>query len=299
MIKDGTLVSSVQVQIPASAISMAKRSLSSADFEQFLTVKLYAIVYMSEGLKISGWMTLPDRGEKKLPAIVFNRGGSGQRAALTAVGAMAFIGLYSAWGYVGVASNYRGVGGSEGSEESWGEKDVVDALNLVPLLDSMPEVDSERLGVVGGSRGGLVTYLMLSKTSRFRAAICFGAPASIHIEKPSAYIRRTMAKHLPTNTVEQLEAEKRSVELWASTLPRSTPLLVLHGTGDRRVPPTHSLRLGFVLQKLEFPYKLVMYDNADHVLAGRRTESNAEMRWWMDHYVLNKSSPPKTGPHGA
>jgi len=73
----------------------------------------------------------------------------------------------------------------------------------------------------------------------------------------------------------------------------------LHGTGDRRVEAEHSLYLALELQRLEHPYKLIMYDNADHVLAGRRNESNADMRWWMDNYVRDRSPLPRTGPHGA
>jgi hypothetical protein len=42
-----------------------------------------------------------------------------------------------------------------------------------------------------------------------------------------------------------------------------------------------------------------MYDNADHVLAGRRNESNADIRDWLTHYVTNKSALPRVGPHGA
>jgi len=296
---NGTLVNSVQVAVPASAVSMAKRNLSTLDFQRFSAVTLHAITYMSDGLKINGWLTLPPASAELFPAIVFNRGGSGPRAALTAEGAMAFIGLYAAWGYVGVATNYRGVGGSEGAEESWGELDVQDALNLIPLLDSFPYVDKDRLGVVGGSRGGMVTYLMLKETNRFRAAVSIGAPASLHSDEHGTYIRKTMTKHLPPNSVEQTEAEKRSAELWVADLPTSTPLLVLHGTGDRRVSPAHSLQLASALQKIHFPYKLVMYDNADHVLAGRRKESNGDIRWWLDHYVSNKAPLPKSGPHGA
>jgi hypothetical protein len=42
-----------------------------------------------------------------------------------------------------------------------------------------------------------------------------------------------------------------------------------------------------------------MYDNADHVLAGRRNESNDDIRWWVDHYVRDRAPLPRTGPHGA
>ena len=144
-----------------------------------------------------------------------------------------------------------------------------------------------------------MTFMLLAKTTAFCAAVTFGAPTMIHNEPHSAYIRKSMMKHLPSNVIEQVEAEKRSVVLWTEKLSRTTPLLVLHGTGDRRVPAEHSIALASVLQTNHFPYKLVLYDNADHVLAGRRQESNSDIRWWVDHYVKNKAAVPRTGPHGA
>jgi dipeptidyl aminopeptidase/acylaminoacyl peptidase len=108
-----------------------------------------------------------------------------------------------------------------------------------------------------------------------------------------------MRKHLAPATIEQAEAERRSVLTFADRLCKTTPLLVMHGTGDRRVAAEHSIMLALELQRLQHPYKLVMYDNADHVLAGRRRESNADIRWWMDHYVRDKAPLPRTGPHGA
>jgi dipeptidyl aminopeptidase/acylaminoacyl peptidase len=61
----------------------------------------------------------------------------------------------------------------------------------------------------------------------------------------------------------------------------------------------HSFSLGIALQKSNHPYKLIMYENADHILAGRREESNQEIHKWMNRYVKEKKPLPKVGPHGA
>lgn len=295
---DGTLLSSEPVEIPRSSLSMARRSMTEGDYHRFASVTLHAITYASAGLRIRGFLALPPAGQPTYPALIFNRGGSGPKGALIPETAMPIIGLYASWGYVAIASNYRGTGGSDGPDE-WGAGDVDDAMNLIPLLDAMPYVDRDRIGIVGGSRGGMMTYMMLRRTQRLRAAVAFGAPSQIHAVEASAYIRRTMAKHLASDSNEQLEAERRSAVCWTSEMAPQTPLLILHGTGDRRVDPMHSLRLATELQQLHRPYKLIMYDNADHVLAGRRNESNNDIRWWADHYVRDRGPLPRTGPHGA
>lgn len=296
---DGTLLHSEHVAVPPSALSMARRALHGEDLARFEAVTLHSITYASDGLRIRGYLALPPGGQSTYPAIIFNRGGSGPRGALTPETAMPLIGLYASWGYVVVASNYRAIGGSEGMQEEWGAGDVRDALNLLPLLDALSYVDRDRIGLIGGSRGGMMAYMMLAHTERFRAAVTFGAPARINAVEHSTYIRKTMLKHLPPGSVEQYEAELRSAVLWTERMSPTTPLLVLHGTGDRRVDAEHSLYLTLELQRLHRPYKLIMYDNADHVLAGRRNESNADMRWWMDRYVRDKAPLPRTGPHGA
>lgn len=297
----GILLHVNQVPVPSTSVNMARRAMSADEFRTFSGVRLFEIAYRNDGLTIKGWLALPEIVTGQLPAIIFNRGGSGPRGALSDVGAMAYAGLYASWGYVGIASNYRGIGGSDGIEE-WGHGDVDDAMKLIHVLDSLDYVDTDRLGLVGGSRGGMMALMMLRRTQRFRAAVTFGAPTSLHTEPTKAYIRATMSKHLvhPISEAEvQAEAEKRSAVLWADSLCTTTPLLLQHGTGDRRVPPEHALLLALELQRQNHPYKLVMYDNADHVLAGRRKESTADKRWWLDTYVMNKAPLPKTGPHGA
>lgn len=296
---DGTLLHSNQIAIPPGALSMAKRAMKGDDFASYASVTLHEITYASSGLRIRGFLALPPGGQSSYPAIIFNRGGSGPRGALTPETAMPIIGLYASWGYVVVASNYRGVGGSDGDCEEWGSGDVEDAMNLLPLLDTLGYVDAQRIGLIGGSRGGMMAYMMLARTHRFRAAATFGAPSRIHLDEQGAYIRKSMVKHLPPGSVEQEEAKIRSALAWPEKLSPTTPLLVLHGTGDRRVKPDHSLYLALELQRLNRPYKLIMYDNADHVLSGRRQESNADIRWWINTYVRDSSPLPRSGPHGA
>ncbi len=294
---NGILLDSKRIEHPKSALSMAKRSMNAEEYARFAAVQMYEITYSSDGLLIKGFIALPAASEEKLPCIIFNRGGAGIRGALTPETLFGSAAIYASWGYVTLASQYRGQGGSEGEEE-WGGGDVNDVLNLIPLIRSLSYIDQDRLGIVGGSRGGMMALMILRQLSIFRAAVTICAPTAFHLDDHSSYIHSTFAKYIPQGTDIESEAKKRSASAWANELPDTTPLLVLHGTGDKRVSPIHSYHLGNALQKANKPYKLIMYDNADHVLAGRRQESNKDIRWWLDTYVKNKSPLPKVGPHG-
>lgn len=297
---NGTLIDSRPVALPEMTLSMARRSMRAEDFARYSAVQMHELTYWSEGLKIKAYLGLPpsEAQETQFPALVFNAGGTGERGALSAVTAAATVGLYASWGYVVVASQYRGRGGSEGTEE-WGAGDVDDAMNALLLLQSFGYVDTERIGLIGGSRGGMMALQMLTRTDIFKAAITFGAPTEFTELAEDSYILTTAKHFLPNHADIRSELAKRSVTQYTDKLCKTTPLLVLHGSGDRRVEPEHAYKLGLALQKTLHPYKLIIYDNADHVLAGRRDESNAEMRSWVDVYVKSRAALPRVGPHGA
>ena len=294
----GTLIDSRPVPVPETTINMARRSMAADDFARYAAVQLHELTYWSEGMRIKAYLGLPPADSVPMPALVFNPGGTGERGALSAITAAATVGLYASWGYVVIASQYRGRGGSEGTEE-WGAGDVDDAMNALVLLQTLEYVDKDRIGIIGGSRGGMMALQMLARTNVFKAAITFGAPTEFTELAEDSYILQTARRFLPEIANIREELAKRSVTHYADTLCKTTPLLVLHGSGDRRVEPEHAYKLGRALQKTLHPYKLIIYDNADHVLAGRRDESNADMRAWVDMYVKSRAPLPRVGPHGA
>jgi dipeptidyl aminopeptidase/acylaminoacyl peptidase len=300
MMFDGQLLEIHPEPIPKSMLNIQKRAMSSEEFLAFSSVQLFRIVYHHAGLRIAGFLALPpaQANTEKYPAIIFNRGGTGEKGALTPDSASMYAVMYASWGYVVAASNYRGCGGSEGKEE-WGGNDVLDAAALLPLLKSLEYVDHDRIGLIGGSRGGMMALMMLRTMSDFRAAITIGAPTTFDKIPKDSYIYKTFAQYQSSGSDMSREELKRSSEHFCNELCKTTPLLVLHGTGDKRVDPMHGYKLGMALQEAMHPYKLVMYENADHILAGRRQESNLEIRAWMDSYVLKKQALPKVGPHGA
>ena len=295
---NGTLIDSRLVPVPSSALNMARRNMTDDDFARYAAVQLHELTYWSEGLRIKAFLGLPAAEAPKMPALVFNAGGAGERGALTATTAAATVALYASWGYVVIASQYRGRGGSEGVEE-WGGGDVDDAMSALTLLQSLEYVDTERIGIIGGSRGGMMALQMLTRTTVFKAAITFGAPTDFTDLAEDSYILKTARHFIPDVASRREELALRSAALFAENICKTTPLLVLHGSGDRRVEAEHAYKLGLALQRSLHPYKLVVYDNADHVLAGRREESNAEMRAWVEMYVQRRAPLPRVGPHGA
>ncbi|MEP7127969.1 MAG: CocE/NonD family hydrolase, partial [Chitinophagales bacterium] len=166
--QDGKIISQTTYTIADSSIKKWEKNIP--DLQAIISsIDFFSITYLSDGLKVKGYLAVPKKAGK-YPAIIYNRGGNREFSALSDAQLIRFLALTASWGYVCIASQYRGNGGSEGKEE-FGGKDVNDILNLIPCLSAIDKADTSRIGMWGWSRGGMMTYLALTKTNKIKAAI--------------------------------------------------------------------------------------------------------------------------------
>lgn len=262
-------------------------------------VAVLSITYLSDGLRVKGYLAMPTAGEN-LPCLIYNRGGNREFGALTDEQAAQGLGKFASWGYVVVASQYRGSAGGEGMEE-FGGADVNDVLNLIPLLESLPGADASRIGMYGWSRGGMMTYLALTRTDRISAAVVGGGLVDLFdsMERRPEMETEVYSQLIPgyANNKEQ-ELRARSAIFWPEKLAGNTPILLLHGSADWRVHPTQSLRMASALYENKHPFRLVFFEGGDHGLSEYREEVDRLVKGWLDLYVRDQSSWPSLEPHG-
>ena len=302
--EDGTLVDRRAVDVSDEAIVEAfgeerLEAVRSTLEKVMQDVTLESITYMSDDLRVKGYIARPKQGTAH-PCVIFNRGGNRDFGALSDPRAGMILGRLAAHGYVAVASQYRGVAGGEGVEE-FGGAEIADVLNLVPVLESLPEADASRIGVYGWSRGGLMTYLALSRSDRFKAAIVGASVTDSFdsIERRPEMAERVYSELVPdwdTNRDAALEA--RSPILWADKLHKETPLLLLHGSSDWRVDPTQALRMAAALYEAKHPFRLVFFEGGDHGLSEYRDEVDRLVVEWLNRYVRDDMQWPSLEPHG-
>jgi len=79
---------------------------------------------------------------------------------------------------------------------------------------------------------------------------------------------------------------------------KKTPCLIMHGTADWRVSPDESYNMANAFQKEKIPYRLVMFEGADHGLTEFKEESYGMIRLWFDRYLKNEEELPDLKPHG-
>jgi len=262
------------------------------------TVDFYSITYLSDGLKVNGYLSIPKK-KTKYPAVIYNRGGNRELGALTDFQIVRMLGTVASWGYVCIGSQYRGNGGSEGREE-FGGKDINDVLNLIPCLANVQEADTSRIGMFGWSRGGLMTYLALSKTCNIKAAVIgSGLTDAFGIIKKRADMETVFSELAPgyaQNKDSVLLA--RSPLYWPEKLCATTPLLLLSGSADWRVTPTEQLDMVRKLYDLKHPVRYTLFEGGDHSLMEHLDEVNHAVKVFLDAYVRDLQKWPSLEVHG-
>lgn len=275
-------------------------SLDSTVSQALKTVNLYRITYLSDGLQVIGFMAEPKQ-KGKYPCIIANRGGRWNFSLWKPFLVAFYLGRMASWGYVVVASQYRGSSdGGEGKEE-YGGKDVNDVMNLVPLLSQSLKADTSRIGMYGESRGGMMTYLALKHSCRFKAAVVVAGMADCFdvIKKRPELEDRTFRDLIP-NYAENKDAalKERSAVFWPEQMCKTTPILMMQGSADWRVSATQSIQLVEKLYQHKHPVRFVLFEGADHVITEFEKEMLLECKRHFDYYVRDKRPLPNLQPHG-
>ena len=296
--QDGKIVTKEPFVITDSIMNRIN-SFDSELAEKLVELNFYKISYLSDGLKVTAYMVEP-KSEGTFPCIISNRGGNRDFGQWSDIGVAYFLGKMASWGYVVIASQYRGNDGGEGVEE-FGGKDIHDVLNLVETLNENSKADINRIGIEGGSRGGMMTYLALKQNCKFKAAVVTAGAANsfANIESRPDMETHVYAELIP-NYWENKDAElkARSAVFWAHEICKTTPLLIMHGSADWRVHPEESLELVQKLYKVKHPTRFILFEGADHGIREFRKDMFYETKRHFDYYVRDLKPLPNMEPHG-
>ncbi|HEX8139187.1 MAG TPA: prolyl oligopeptidase family serine peptidase [Pyrinomonadaceae bacterium] len=257
-------------------------------------LELVKIKYLSDGLKVSGFIYKPKvTAGKKLPAVIWNRGGVGPDTIIGVENFLDFYEMhrYASEGFVVLATQYRGYDGGEGRDEVGGA-DLNDVLNLVPLARGLGYVDMERLFMFGFSRGAQMTLQAIARGAPIRAAAIVGAPTDIALsfrENPGI---RDLVRTNWTGGDARLEEniESRSAVRWAERI--TAPLLIFQGGADPAVSPLHAIELARKMEEAGNLYELAIYARDDHFVT-RNTEERLRrtVDWFKQARRPSISSP--------
>jgi dipeptidyl aminopeptidase/acylaminoacyl peptidase len=265
-----------------------KRILSREEFEKrkaYDGIDCQRIEYLSDGLKVVGYIWKPKNSEgKKLPLIIFNRGGNRERSKLEPWMAGGFYEFVSN-GFVVIGSQYRGADGGEGKEE-YGGADLHDVLNLLPLARSLSYVDMNNVFMFGNSRGGMMTYLALKQNVPVNAAAVLSGVTDLpgNAQDHPELVSTIYQELIPDFEKRRDEAmRERSAVQWPEKI--NVPLLIMHGTADRSIGAGRTLAFAQKLQDMGKNYELIIYAGGDHGLTLDRADTERRVLEWFRRHV--------------
>ncbi len=265
--------------------SMIEKMYDKSVYENTTVEK---ITYLSDGLKVKGYVVSPKEAGN-YPVLLWNRGGYKDGGAIEELTSFLILASTAVWGYVVVASQYRGNMGGEG-EADFGGKDLDDALTMLDVAKEYPQADLSRIAIEGASRGGMTTYRALAKEHRFKCAIVHAGIADLfaladYDEKFSKLVDKITADLSPDERTAKLSS--LSGVYIAEKFNKECPILLLHGTNDDRVLISHSEAMAKELTRLNHPHKFIKIENGGHIAIkdGSYKEIDKYRRAWLAKYL--------------
>jgi dipeptidyl aminopeptidase/acylaminoacyl peptidase len=232
-------------------------------------------VATTDGKKMLVWVILPPNfdASKKYPTLLYCQGGP--QSALSQFYSFRWnFQVMAAQGYIVVAPNRRGMPGhgvewNEQISTDWGGQVMDDYLSAIDDVAKENYVDKARLGAVGASYGGYsVFYLAGIHNNRFKTFIShdgvfntqsmFGTTEEVFFnhwdfggaywEKDNVIAQKAYTEFNPINFVDR----------W------NTPILIIQGGKDFRVPIGQSLEAFQAAQLRGIKSKLVYFPEENH-----------------------------------
>jgi len=189
-------------------------------------------------------------------------------------------------GSSGYGKTYLTLDNAEKREDS-----VKDIGALLDWIAQQPELDAQRIGVVGGSYGG---YMVLSSLMHYSDRIRAGIDI-VGISDFTTFLTNTESYRRDLRRVEygdEREPEMKAVFERISPLKNAakikTPLFIAHGKNDPRVPYTEAEQIAKAVRANGEPVWFLMFDDEGH---GFRKKANADLfgavsvLFWQKHLL--------------
>ncbi|WP_144797453.1 S9 family peptidase [Halorubrum depositum] len=242
-----------------------------------------AFTYDSDGTEIHAVVHPPgpDAEGRSVPLLVKPHGGP---TAFDGFGFDHRAAYFAALGYAVVRPNYRGSDGfgrafRMANDGDWGGGDLDDVIRAADATAARyAAVDGDRVGIFGGSGGGLMTVNALGNSDRYRAGAAFyGVYDYESFVDDTDDVGWQLLKRELGDFVSDLDAYRDASPI--RTVPDiDDPLMVLHGEADARVPISQSEQLVEELEKHDVRHELRRYEGEPHGFGRRENVLDAYTR---------------------
>jgi dipeptidyl aminopeptidase/acylaminoacyl peptidase len=226
----------------------------------------------TDGQKVQTWVVYPPNFDKnkKYPMITYCQGGPQQQISQYWSYGWNFLTMASE-GYIIVAPNRRGCPGFgqdwiDAISQDYGGAAMQDILAATDSIASHPYVDNNKLSAIGASAGGYAVFWLagnhegrfssfISHCGVFNLASKYGSTEELWFpnwDNGGPYWKRAHQKYYREHSPHSY------VDNW------DTPILIITGEYDFRVPYTQSLEAFTAAQVKGVPSRLIVYPEENH-----------------------------------
>ncbi len=259
----------------------------------------------SDGLTIHGQLFLPRNQKQRGPALIFTHGGPIRQMMLGFHYMQYYSNAYAenqyltSKGYTVLSVNYRlgimfGRAFREAPNTVWrGAAEYQDVLAGAKFLQGLETVDPHRIGLWGGSYGGVLTALGLARNSDiFRAGVDFHG-----VHDWSEFLPMWEEEN-PDAAPDAKEAHEFALKssVVASVATWRSPVLLIHGDDDRNVPFQQTTDLAQHLRAQKVTFEELIFPDEIHELLrwGDWVRAYKATTDFFDRKLPATSSAPRT-----
>jgi len=169
----------------------------------------------------------------------------------------------------------------------WGGACYQDVMVETDYLESLPYVDKTRIGAAGASFGGYMINWIAGHTNRFKALVSHDGvydSRSMYAETEELWFDEWEHGGMPW---EKREAyEKSSTSNHVQNI--QTPMLIVHGELDYRVPVGQGIQIFQSLQRRGIPSRFLYFPDEGHWV---NKPQNSQLWYrtvlaWLDKYLM-------------
>ena len=174
---------------------------------------------------------------------------------------------------------------------AWGDKPTEDVLKANDyLFGKIPAIDRDNVAAAGASYGGYLATWLLGHTKAFKTLVNHAGVSDFMGQYGADVTTYGFTKEVLGGTPwDSAEAMQRNNPVtYAANF--STPMLILHGEKDYRVPYGQGIALYGILQTMRVPSRLVVFPDENHWILSPQNAIywNYEVQSWLARYIGGK-----------
>lgn len=198
--------------------------------------------------------------------------------------------LFAAPGYVAALVNFQGSTSwgqdfAQRIQGEWAARPFDDVMKATDVLVASGLVDADRMAAAGGSYGGYMMTWIAGHTDRFKCIVNHAGVSDLTGQYASD-VTQGRGRAAGGEAWEGIEKQDRwSPIRFASGM--STPMLVIHGERDYRVPVGQGLLVYGLLKAKRVPARLVYFPDENHWILKPRNSVlwYREVHAWLERWL--------------